>query len=432
MLSIPEALARVLDATVPLAPVRVPLADALGLCLAESVAADRDSPPFDKSLMDGYAVRAADLNEASVRLREGRLRVVGEVTAGHVWSGNVQAGEAVRVMTGAPVPQGADTVVPVELTRTEPGSPANRFDPRSSGGAELPAEVLVEGGADWPVGRNVLRQGASARAGAVVLEAGVRLAPRHLGILAELGRGEVLVPRRPRVAILATGDELVPVADAPGPGQIRNSNETMLAAQVARMGGIPVPLGIARDSRESLSANIAVGLRCDLLLLSGGVSAGLLDLVPACLAEAGVREVFHKVRLKPGQPLWFGVRGAGSDHDRCVVFGLPGNPVSSLVCCELFVFAALARMTGRTTPGRPLITARLSTPFAHRGNRPTYHPARLASSAAPADVPSVQTVAWHGSADLCATADANALALFEAGDRDYPAGTLVPVLPLDD
>jgi molybdopterin molybdotransferase len=427
MLTIPEALALISDAVSPLAPARLSLADSLGLRLAEPVAADRDSPPFDKSLMDGYALRAADLATGM-----NQWRVVGEVTAGNVWSGSVHPGEAVRAMTGAPIPDGADTVVPVELTRTGNGPPANRFDPRTASSSDLPATILIDGGTEWPAGRNVLRRGASAREGSLVLEAGVRLAPRHLGVLAELGRGEVLVHRRPRVGILATGDELVPVTDTPGPGQIRNSNETMLAAQVARMGGTPVPLGIARDTRESLSAKIAEGLRCDVLLLSGGVSAGLLDLVPSCLAEAGVHEVFHKVRLKPGQPLWFGVREATADSVRCIVFGLPGNPVSSLVCCELFVFAALALMTGRSRPHRTLLTARLETPFSHRGNRPTYHPARMTTAYDPSHTPAIRTVAWHGSADLCATVDANALAIFDAGDRDYPAGTVVEVLSLDD
>ncbi len=202
------------------------------------------------------------------------------------------------------------------------------------------------------------------------------------------------------------------------------------------MGGEPVPLGIAGDSRDDLSAKIAAGLVCDVLLLSGGVSAGLLDLVPSCLAEAGVREAFHKVRLKPGQPLWFGVReadGSRNAETRCVVFGLPGNPVSSLVCCELFVFAAIARMTGRLNPFPMEISARLATPFAHRGNRPTYHPARLARTTGDSTQPHVvETVAWSGSADLCATVGANALAIFDAGDRDYPAGSTVRVIALDD
>jgi molybdopterin molybdotransferase len=431
MLSISEAFARVCEVAGPLPPVRSGLLNALGLRLAEAVAADRDSPPFDKALMDGYAVRAADVAAGTAR-----LRVTGEVTAGRVWPGMVGAGEAVRTMTGAPVPTGADAIVPVELTRSENGGNEGRFAPRANGDTPTSEFVVVDGCEGWTPGRHVLRRGSSACAGSVVLEMGVRLAPRHLGVLAELGRSDVLVHRRPRIGILATGDELVPVGAVPGSGQIRNSNETMLAAQVARMGGEPVPLGIAKDSRDELSARIAEGLACDVLLLSGGVSAGLLDLVPSCLAEAGVREVFHKVRLKPGQPLWFGVREASdtpASASRCVVFGLPGNPVSSLVCCELFVFAAVARMTGRGNPLPTEISARLEAPFTHRGNRPTYHPARLSRGVEDStQTPVVETVAWSGSADLCATVGANALAIFEAGDKDYPAGSIVRVIALDD
>jgi molybdopterin molybdotransferase len=239
-----------------------------------------------------------------------------------------------------------------------------------------------------------------------------------------VGRVSVRVVPRPRVAILATGNELVPLEVVPGAGHIRNSNSPMLAAQVQAAGGAAAELGIARDTADELRTLIGIGLEADVLLVSGGVSAGVLDLVPGVLAELGVREVFHKISLKPGKPLWFGVRAAEAG-DR-LVFGLPGNPVSSLVCFELFVRPALAALAGRAG-GLVESTALLACEFVHRGERPTYHPARVSSEAGRQVV---EPARWKGSGDLAALAGANALACFPSGDRTHAAGEAIRVLLL--
>ena len=232
--------------------------------------------------------------------------------------------------------------------------------------------------------------------------------------------------------MLATGDELVSIDETPGPGQIRNSNETMLCAQLRRAGADPVPLGIARDNREDLAAKIREGLQADMLLLSGGVSAGKLDLVPSELAAAGVREVFHKVQVKPGKPIWFGVHGdekiaVNSRQRPRFVFGLPGNPVSSMVCFELFARTAIRRLMNNTPAEPSTLTARLTEDFHHTGDRPTYHPAKLKQTA---EGPRITPLPWQGSADLRATADATALAVFPAGDKSYPIGSVIEFVQL--
>ena len=281
-------------------------------------------------------------------------------------------------------------------------------------------------------GRNVLPRGASVREGQGVLSAGRLLRAQEVGALAELGRGVVSVYRRPGVAVLATGDELVAIDEMPGPGQIRNSNETMLVAQMRQLGMEVRPLGCARDSLGDGGGRVGVGLRALLLLLSGGVSAGKVDLVPRVLAELGVREVFHKVQIKPGQPLWFGVAERGvSDAvsagggGPCYVFGLPGNPVSSMVCCELFAKTALRKLRGEREPGPTVVWARLGRAHRQTGGRPTYHPAYLEYQQ---EGPVVSTVPWVGSADLCATVAANAMVLFPEGDRVFEVGSGVEVI----
>jgi molybdopterin molybdotransferase len=399
MLTVSQAFDRLLASVSPLEAVSLPLGEVLGLTLAHDVAATGDSPPFDKSLMDGFAVRAVDVVSNSAL-----LDVVEVVTAGRVPAKSVGPGEAIQIMTGAPLPEGADLVVKVEETQSDAG------------------RVRISTKAVAP-GSNILRRGTSVRAGDVVLKAGMRLNGSRIGSLAELGRAVVSVHRRPTVAVLATGDELVPVDQQPGPGQIRNSNEAMLVAQIQASGAIAVPLGIARDNRDDLRAKIERGLQCDVLVLSGGVSAGTLDLVPSELADAGVREVFHKVEMKPGKPVWFGVREAGAA--RCCVFGLPGNPVSSLVCCELFVRTAIRRLMGESSALPRSVPARLEHEFSARADRPTYHPARLTWSA---DGPLVTLVPWHGSSDLCGTVAANAMAFLSGEARQYRAGELLGVI----
>jgi molybdopterin molybdotransferase len=422
MQSISEALSNVLATTGRMAPLRVPLADALGLALAEDVASDIDSPPHDKATVDGYAVVAADLADGSAE-----LSILEEVTAGAVPTLAVSQGHCTRIMTGAPVPAGADAVVMVERTgllTADRVRITDRVKPR----------------------QNIMTRGDSLRTGEVVLRSGHEIRAAEVGLLAELGRSEVTVYPPPRVAILSTGNELVEVDRQPAAGQIRNSNGPLLAAAVRRAGGIPVVLGIARDELADLRAKIEQGLAADILVLSGGVSAGVLDLVPAVLKDLGVEQVFHKVRLKPGKPLWFGVAGSkfkvqGSRFNapdvepgtlnlepETLVFGVPGNPVSSLVCFELFVRPAIAQLSGRSTDvGLRQLPARLAAEFVHRGERPTYFPAVVRREG---ESLSAEPVRWRGSGDLRGITVANALAIFPAGDRTWQAGEQVEVLLL--
>lgn len=406
MLSVNEAMAEIEQHVQPLDVEPLSLPDAQGLRLAEPIISDIDSPPFDKALMDGFAVRAADVASGTAT-----LPLVDEINAGQVAARGLETGQAIQIMTGAPMPDGADAVVRVEdcrITSAAPGEPL----------VEITTAPIV-------AGRNMISRGTSMRSGEEVLSAGHRLQPQQLALLAELGRSQVPVRRRPRVGILATGDELVEIDELPGPGQIRNSNETMLAAQVRACQAESILLGIARDTPEHLSERIAAGLDHDVLLLSGGVSAGRLDLVPAQLEAAGVTQVFHKVHVKPGKPIWFGVSASRSETGSpCFVFGLPGNPVSSMVCFELFVRTALRRLSGQLESQPEAITARLATAHRSVGDRPTYFPCRYAQDGGS----TIATpVSWQGSSDLRSTVDANAMILFPAGDCDFQEGDSVEV-----
>ncbi len=318
MHSVEEARQLVVEQAAAKPSVRVQLSDALGLVLAEDVASDIDSPPFDKAMVDGYAVRASDLSAGSAE-----LVVIEEVIAGQTATHSGGAGECWRIMTGAPLPSAADAVVMHELTTL--------VEPAAGGASNALERVRIQDDR-FRLGQNILRRAANLRRGQTVLVSGRVLRPLEIGLLAEVGRATVPVIEPARVAVLSTGSELVPPDQVPTAGQIRNSNGPMLNAWVSRIGARAVDLGIAKDEPESLRAKLAEGLRDDVLLISGGVSAGKLDLVPGLLRELGVVEVFHKIRLKPGKPLWFGTaRGHRPGATPTLVFGLPGNPVSSLV-----------------------------------------------------------------------------------------------------
>lgn len=440
MRTVKEALQLVSDRVRPLIPVESTISDAMGAIVAEDVVSSLDSPPFDKALMDGFAVRAADISGDSTS-----LSCVEVLTAGQVARQSVESGTTIQIMTGCPMPRGADSVVPVERTTvlngehsegTPRGSehssgPEERSKTSEDTDAAAPVEPTSTVGAQIqfqmtsvPHGANVLTRGECMRTGETVLTRGSRLGAEALGLLAELGEVRTSIQPRPRVAILATGDELVEPGEDLGPGQIRNSNESMLAAQVRRAGAIPVPLGIARDNRDELRQKIRAGLEADMLILSGGVSAGILDLVPSELAEAGVSEVFHKVKLKPGKPIWFGVRDG--DGPQCVVFGLPGNPVSSLVCFELFVRTALRKLQAAPALGPFSLEARLTQEHIARGGRPTYYPCRLhwdTTGARATPCP------WRGSADLRATASANAMMVLGEDPMTHASGDPISVIP---
>jgi molybdopterin molybdotransferase len=354
MLSVEEALARVLGAIPVLGAESVELIAAHGRVLAESVVSGRDLPPWDNSSMDGYALRAADTAGASAE-RPVRLRLAGEVAAGAVAERPVGPGEAYRILTGAPMPPGADTVVPQEEIRREEGA------------------VLVSRPA--PPANYMRLRGEDIRTGETVLVPGAVLTPAALGVLAALGRALVRVHQRPRVAILSTGDELVDLATPPGPGQIPNSNTYTLAAQVREAGGIPVNLGIARDSREDLEAHFRAGLGADMLVSTAGVSVGDRDFVREVMEKLGAELDFWKVNMRPGKPLTFG-RVAGRPF-----FGLPGNPVSSMVTFELFVRPALRRLAGDPRLFRPRATARMGAVLDNPGPRWGYLRVQLAAEA---------------------------------------------------
>lgn len=405
-LEVDQALALVMERAESLPPIVMPIRDALGLVLAEDVISRVDSPPFDKAQMDGYAVVAADLAAGPVE-----LEVLAELTAGDAPRQRVVPGAAMRIMTGAPLPDGADTVVALEHTES-----------LTTGGRRM---VRVSGG-PVSVGKHILRRAALLQRGETVFCSGRRLSAVDLGLLAELGAEEVRVCPRPRVAVLPTGSELVAMGEIAGPGQIHNSNGPMLFALVAQAGGKPWYLGIARDDPAELRTGMTRGLESDVLIVSGGVSTGDHDFVPRVLVELGVQQVFHGVRLKPGKPCWFGVAPQG--ERRTLVFGLPGNPVSCLVCFELFVRPALGSLAGNWNNQLSRRELRLAEAFEHRGDRPTYYPARLRRESGD---PRVQPLAWRGSADLRTLAEADALVLFPAGSRRYDADEVLTVLMLE-
>jgi molybdopterin molybdotransferase len=356
----------------------------LGCCsgrvLAEDIGADRDYPPFHRSMRDGFAVRSADI--------PGTQRVIGEVRAGQTFSGVVERGEAVEIMTGAPVPEGADAVVMVEHWSTD--------------------RTVASG-------ENVAPRASEAATGSVVLPAGKRLNYASVACLASVGRTSVAVFANPRVAIVSTGDEIVDIGDTPSGEQIRNSNAWSLAAQVERAGGIPVILPVARDTQEETRRLIEQGLECDLLLLSGGVSAGKYDVVEPVLAELGASFFFDRVLIQPGQPLVFGrVREK-------FFFGLPGNPASTMVTFELFARAAIGLLSGATDTDLPLALARLTQPFSHRPGLTRFLPAELRGA-------EVTPVAWKGSGDIQALCRANAYLVADSDKGNYAAGELISIL----
>ncbi|RMD98196.1 MAG: molybdopterin molybdenumtransferase MoeA [Deltaproteobacteria bacterium] len=345
MISVEEARKTILEAIEPLPAERLCLLDVLGRVLAEDVVSTRTIPPWDNSAMDGYALRAEDTEGAAAQSPVS-LQIVGEVAAGGYYEAPLQPGEAVRILTGAPVPAGANAVVMQEIVEV------------SDGTLRLRAPV--------PRGANVRPAGEDVAAGTCVLQRGTPLKPAHIGMLAALGKSFVQVFQRPRVAILATGDELVEVDRPLGQGQITNSNAYALTAQVEACGAQPVMLGIARDHPDDLREKLRAAIHADLLVTSGGVSVGDFDYVKEVLAAIGCTMRFWKVAMKPGKPLAFGTMGGKP------VFGLPGNPVSTMVSFELFVRPALRRMMGDRAPFAPELHARLDPPLRGGGKRTNF------------------------------------------------------------
>jgi len=372
----------------------VPLGEARGRVLAENVVADRDYPPFHRSIRDGFAVRAEDVAAPPVELRSR-----GEVRAGGHFAGTIGEGECVSIMTGAPLPAGADAVVMVEYTESHSDSVKVQR-------AVQPRE-------------NVVQQGSEARAGTGVLARGRRLGAAELGLLATVGKSRVPVFVRPTVAIVPTGDEVVPVEQRPEWFQIRNSNAVSLTAQVVDAGGIPRCLEIAPDRPEKLRALIQEGLDSDLLLLTGGVSVGKYDFVEQVLTDLGAEFFFESVALRPGKPLVFG-RIA-----RKFIFGLPGNPISTFVTFALFARPALAVLGGADFEGPVFLRARLGKPLQQRTGLTAFLPARLERLSGD---PVVSPVGWQGSGDLVGVAAANCFIVVHPDQTSLAAGDWVDVM----
>jgi molybdopterin molybdotransferase len=389
LISIDEARRRVLEAVRPLAAEEVELAGAHGRALAEDVESPIDVPPFDSSAMDGYAVIAGPAAE---------LEVAGESSAGHPAPGRVEPGTAIRVSTGAVMPAGATAVVPLE---------------RSEGGAEGPVRV----GPSAP-GDNVRRAGEDVRTGRLVLARGTLLGPAELGVAASVGRGALRCSRRPRVAVLVTGDELTEPGRPLQPGGIYSSNGWALAAQVERAGGMVAARETVPDRAEDTRAALARALEtADVVIVSGGVSVGPHDHVRPALAALGAEERFWGVRLRPGKPTWFGARGGA------LVFGLPGNPVSAMVGFHLFVRPSLAALQG-ADPSPPRAAATLDEPIPRHRTREQAVRVRLETSG---DGWRARPTGPQGSHMLTSMLGAAALARIAPGDGEVPSGERVEV-----
>lgn len=400
LVSIEEARARVLAEAAPLSVEGCPLAEALGAVLAGEIVAPHSVPPFDNSAMDGYAVRAADVVDASAE--SPTVLVIAEtIPAGHVASRPLSAGEAAKIMTGAPLPEGADAVIQSEATTEENGR-----------------VLILE-----PVrpGRNIRRAGEDVSLGDRVLTPGMVLGPAEIGLMASLGLPIVQVHRRPRVAVISTGSELVEVDQPLGPGQIRNSNSYTLRAQCQQLGIKATALGIVPDDYSATRDLIERGLTYDVLLTSGGVSVGQFDFVKEVQEELGVERRLWGVAMKPGKPLAFGVL------DGKLVFGLPGNPVSAMVSFELFVRPALLRLMGYRKTTRPSYRAIIAEDVANNDGRMYVVRVRAWREESTWHVSSTGA---QGSGILRSMVGANGLAFVPGGPRGVRAGEEVEFLLL--
>ena len=379
----------------------VALLATLGRVLAADVLADRDFPPFDRSTRDGFAVRSSDVQELPAK-----LRVVGEIRAGELnpFSQELAPGECAEIMTGAPVPTSADAVLMVEYTEREGDS----IDVKRS-------VIKCE---------NIVPRGDEARAGAVMLKRGTRVDYAAIAAAASVGSAQLPVIRKPRVAVLSTGDEVVDISRTPGINQIRNSNSFSVAAQVAACGGEPVVLPIAPDEPVRLRELIAEGLRSDLLLLTGGVSMGKYDLVETVLAEFDARFHFTGVRIQPGKPLVFG-DARSEDGTRKYFFGLPGNPISTMATFELFVRTMLDALSGASPRNLVFPLARMRGTIRGKTGLTRFVPARLCGTH---ERPQIEMVGWHGSGDVAAAARANCFAVIGEDVSSLGDGELIPVL----
>jgi molybdopterin molybdotransferase len=377
----------------PCATAVVSVSEALGLVLAEEVKTDREYPPFDRSTRDGYAVRAKEV------VPDAKLKCVGEIKAGDTVSEPLAVKTCVQIMTGAAVPAGADAVVMIEHTQRE--GDVVRFERAAQ------------------AGQNIVPRGSEALAGQTLLKPGMRLGYAELALAAQVGAAELKCTKKPRVAILSTGDEVVAVEEVPGAFQIRNSNSVSLSAQVRIAGGEPVALGNAADRVEDLGEKIERGLKEDVLVLSGGVSMGKYDLVEKVLKAMGAEFYFDAVGIRPGKPAVFGMC-----HGK-PVFGLPGNPVSTMVTFELFVALAIDLLSGAEARPLPLMEARLGEALNEKPGLAHFLPARVEWRGG---APEVKALKWQGSGDIAALTKANCFLVVPADRDNIAAGERVSVL----
>ncbi|HKQ78505.1 MAG TPA: gephyrin-like molybdotransferase Glp [Blastocatellia bacterium] len=404
MLRIEDALNVILEHTPTMGAEEVRLAQSVGRVLRCDCVSDLDLPPFDRARMDGYALRAGD-TESAVIERPVRLRVIGEAAAGQAFEGQVNEGEAVRIMTGAPIPRGADAVEKIEVIR-------------------ILDKGLIEFESPVNPGQFITPRGIEARAGAVVVKSGERVTAAVSAALASFGCARLMVSRKPRLTLLSTGTELVAVEERPGPSQIRNSNTYSLAGYAESAGAEVVNAGIVRDDFDATREAIAEALSSsDVVMLSGGVSMGDYDLVKPALGDLGAEILVEKVAMHPGKPTVF------ARHGKKIVFGLPGNPVSVAVSFHLFARPALLKMQGASAIHLPRMSAYASRPVKGAPPRRSHQPARLVIRSGRAEA---EPLKWSGSSDLVAFMRADCLIVVPEDRQSMNEGELVEVISLRD
>jgi molybdopterin molybdotransferase len=401
VIPVAEAIRIVKEQTAPLSPEKIVAADALDRFLAEDIIADSDLPPFDRSQMDGYALRAEDVAHVPAK-----LRIIGESAAGRGWHHEMRAGEAVRIMTGAPVPAGADSVQQVELTR------------------EIDDGQFVEILEPVDLGKSIVKRGSEIKAGETVLRSGEQINAAMMAVLASFGYATVEVGRRPRVAVLATGSELVPVDKKPEQDQIRDSNNYSIGAYAELAGAVVERLPLASDDTQALKRQITEAAeRSDMIVTSGGVSMGVYDFTKAALKELGAEIFFERVALRPGKPTVFARLPNGT-----LAFGLPGNPVSVSVTFNLFARTALRAMQGAKEPAMIEESAVLSRDVKGAMERESYLPAQLRTNAEGLLV--ADSLKWGGSSDFVGFARATALIIVPRDVKVLAANSHVKIVRL--
>ena len=407
MISVEAALEIILSEIKPLGMERVNILSAMGRVLGEDIVADTNNPPWDNSAMDGYAVRAVDTKEAS-KDQPVTLQIIEDLPAGYVAKKSVKRGQTIRIMTGAPMPNGADAVIMVEET----ARPEAR-------GKRQEVKVFKEA----KVGDNVRKAGEDFKKGDIVLRKGMTIRPPEIGMLAAVGKPNVYVYQQPNVAVLSTGDELIEIEEAPMNGKIRNSNSYAIAAQIKACGATPIQLGIARDTKKDLKEKLEFGLTADCIVSSGGVSVGDFDFVKDVLKQMGSEMRFWKVAMKPGKPLAFGVIANKP------AFGLPGNPISSMVAFEQFARPAILKMMGKKDIFKRAFDALLTKPVKKKAGRMHFVRAALEQKHGRFYVTPLE---GQGSGILSSMVKANCLIILSEDAKDVEKDSKVKVQPMDE